>query len=187
MKINSLISHALLAAILGYCGTASAQFNFGSPFDWFDDDDYRDSGRYDRGYGRDRGRDQGRRNDEWEPDYWRERYFDDFDGGDFFGDGFGRGRFGFDMDAEFDSDFDGRYDGDYDQRYRGRDGYRNQDQPYARDTRRRGRNLNNDGYQDDYWRNYANDFDRRDRPMSRTPQGQQRNGQRRDNGPIECR
>lgn len=162
MKLKAFLSYFLTAGLLSLSSTTNAQFDFGGPFDMFDNDDdynsYRDGGR--RGYGRDRWR----RYDEWEPNYWRYRFFDDdsedyifdnFDGGDFFddgnffGDGRGRGRFNFDMDMG--SDFGGNYDGRYDDNYRYRgdryrrgqgyrrdDGYRAYDQPPGRNDGYRG-------------------------------------------------
>lgn len=131
MKIRTLLTQSLLAAMLGFSANASAGFDFSSPFDWMDndDDDYyrygaRDGrgGYGDRGYGRERWRQY----DEWEPNYWRYRYFDDdsrdyaFDGfdGDGFGDG--RGRFDFDMNMDMDMDSDSRFDGYNDYRNGGR-------------------------------------------------------------------
>ena len=180
MKLKALLIYAFSAALLGLSSNASADF-FSSPFDWMDDDD--DYYRYDRG-GRGYGRDRWRRYDEWEPNYWRYRYFDDdsddyffdeFDG-DFFGDG--RGDFNFDMNMDFDTDsrFDGDYDNDY--RYRGGDRRRysrDYDRPASRyddrsaprydEGRRSGYgDRYNDGrrsqgyddrYNDDYWRNYS--------------------------------
>lgn len=215
MKLKNLLTPFIMAGLLGLSSTASAEFDFGSPFDWFDDDDdYYDS-RYSgrRGDGRDRWR----RYDEWEPNYWRYRFFDDdsddyifddFDGGDFFddgnffGDGNGRGRFDFDMNM--DSDFDGFFDGDYDDdyRYRGdRYGGRNDrrasdrrtsdrrasDRPSRRDEGyRSGSRYNDDRYDDDYWRNYSRQYSNGGR-MSRTPEYEQRRTRRDERQPRECR
>ena len=87
MKLKALLIYALTATLLGLSSTARADF-FSSPFDWMDDDD--NNYRYDRG-GRGYGGDRWRRYDEWEPNYWRYRYFDD-DSDDYFFD-------------EFDGDF----------------------------------------------------------------------------------
>ena len=163
MKLKALLVYTLTFTLLGLSSTVRADF-FSSPFDWMDDDD--DYYRYDRS-GRDNGRDRWRRYDEWEPNYWRYRYFDDdsddyffdeFDG-DYFGDG--RGNFDFDMNMDFDADsrFDGDYDNDY--RYRGdprryspgvRDGYSRDG--YSRDG------YSRDGYSRDY-----------DRPTPRSGSG----------------
>ena len=176
MKFKVLLIYALTATLLGLSSTARADF-FSSPFDMWDDDD--NNYRYDRG-GRGYGRDRWRQYDEWEPNYWRYRYFDndsddyffdEFDG-DFFGDG--RGGFDFDMNMDSDSRFDGRYDNDY--RYSGDRGrYENRyddqydrgyDRPAPRyDDRRRSGNderrgsSNDDRYNDDYWRNYSQRYD----------------------------
>lgn len=146
MKLKSFLSFFLMTGLLSLSSTANAQFDFGGPFDFFDNDDdynsYRSGGR--QGYGRERWR----RYDEWEPNYWRYRFFDDdsddyifdeFDGGDFFddgnffGNGRGRGRFNFDMDM--DSDFDGNYDGDYNSDFRRDDRYGRRDNRYGNDDR----------------------------------------------------
>ena len=183
MKLKTLLICSLIAGVLGLSSAARADF-FSSPFDWMDnDDDY----RYDRG-GRGYGQDRWRQYDEWEPNYWRYRYFDndsndnffdEFDG-DFFGDG--RGDFNFDMNMGFDgnSRFDGDQNNDY--RYRG-DSRRNDpgryyddrqrysgdyDRPDARYNERR-RSTNDDRYNDDYWRNYSQQYDGGSRRFSDTP------------------
>ncbi len=188
MKLKSLLTYSFIAAMLSASSSASAAFDFGGPFDWFDNDDdyyrYGSNARNNRGYGRERWRQY----DEWEPNYWRYRYFDDdsndyifdeFDGGDFFGDGNGRGRFNFDMNTNFDSDFDGNYDGRYDNRYRDYDRYSDNGR-YRGDNRSR----RNDRYNDDYWRNYSSNRGPR---MSRTPEQQQRRSNQNRNKAVECR
>ncbi len=174
MKIKTLLTHALMAGLLGVSANASAGFSFDSPFDWFDNND-NDYYRYgDRG-GRDYGRERWRQYDEWEPNYWRYRFFDDnsqdyvFDG---FGDG--RGRFDFNMDMNMDMDGNSRYDGYNDYRGRGnyRDyGYSNQNRNYDRaapaprapmqraPAQRAPQNNNSrDRYNDDYWRDYSQQY-----------------------------
>ncbi len=190
MKLKHLLSYVLTTTLLGLSSGANADF-FDSPFDmWDNNDDYY---RYDRG-GRGYGGDRWRRYDEWEPNYWRYRYFEDdsddyffdeFDG-DFFGDG--RGDFDFDMNMNFDADsrFDGDYDNDY--RYRG-DGRRygnSYDRPSRRnDTRRR---YSDDGrrYQDSR-RSDSRRYENRGRRMSETPEVQRRRETRRAEQPVECR
>lgn len=212
MKLKTCLTYCILAGILSLPSTTAFSFDFDSPFDWFDDDDdysdYRYGGRR-GGYGG-YGRDRWKRYDEWEPNYWRYRYFDDdsddyifddFDGGDFFGDGNGRGRFNFDMnmDTDFDGDFDGDYDDDY--RYRGdrygRDYGRNYGRDYDRggfgglsrrpDRYRSGSRYNDDRYNDDYWRNYSRRYGDSSRRMSRTPEEERRRSERKDRQPVECR
>ena len=148
MKIRTLLTQSLLAALLGFSANASAGFDFGSPFDWMDNDDddyYRYGARDGRGYGN-YGRERWRQYDEWEPNYWRYRYFDDDSSDSFFngfdGDGFGdgRGRFDFDMNMDMDMDSDSRFDGYNDYGYRGR---RGRDFPGALDRR-----FGNEGYGD---------------------------------------
>jgi len=166
MKLKALLIYALTATLLGLSSTARAEF-FSSPFDMWDDDN--DNYRYDRG-GRGYGGERWRRYDEWEPNYWRYRYFDDdsddyffdeFDG-DFFGDG--RGNSNFDMNMGFDGDT--RFDGDHynDYRYSGdrRRNSRNYDRPAPRYDDRR-RSGNDDRYNDDYWRDYSRQYDGNDR------------------------
>jgi len=184
MKTKTLLSYTLLASLLSFSVPASAGFNFDSPFDWFDNNDndyYRNGDRGGRGY---YGGERWRQYDEWEPNYWRYRFFDDssndsfFDGNSF---GNGRGRFNFDMNMDMDTDsrFDGRGDGRYygdgrydDRRYynggQGRD--RGTPEPrYRRDNQQRstqggapqsqrrpsGQSQGSDQYNDDYWRQYS--------------------------------
>jgi len=187
MKIKTLLAQTLIAGMLGVSATASAGFNFSNPFDWADNnnnDDYRYGAPGGRGgYQGDYGRDRWRQYDEWEPNYWRYRYFDDssrdnlFDGFD--GDGFGDGRGRFDFNMDMNMDTDSRFDGYND--YRGRGDYRNYDYDSRRDDRRyersapprpaptapqsdRGRygNDNADRYNDDYWRNYSQRYNSND-------------------------
>ncbi len=205
MKLRLYLTHCLFAGLLGFTSNAAVGFDFDSPFDWFDDDDdyydYRYGGGRYGGYGRDRWR----RYDEWEPNYWRYRYFDDdsddyifdeFDDGDFFGDGYGSGRFNFDMN--FDTDFDGDFDGDFDDDYRyrgdryGRDYRRNYDRDFGRlsrrpDRYRSGSRYSDDRYNDSYWRDYSRRYRDSDRRMSRTPEYERRRAERREKQPIECR
>ena len=165
MKLKTILTPAIIAFSLILPPTANAQFDFGGPFDWMDnEDDYSRYSRSGRG-GRDYGRDRWRQYDEWEPNYWRYRYFDDdsddylfddndfFDGdfldGDFLGDG--RGRFNFDFDTDFRGDYEGDYDSDY--RYRG-DRY---SPDYDRRSRRPDRSRRTDRRTDDR----RSDLDRR--------------------------
>jgi hypothetical protein len=189
MKLKQLLSFTLTAGLLSLSSNASADF-FSGPFDMWDDDDYsRYNSRDGRGYGGDRWRGY----DEWEPNYWRYRYFDndsddyffdEFDG-DFFGDG--RGDMNFDMNMDFDAD--SRYDGDYsnDHRYRG-DSRRygsNYDRPTRRyDTRRR---YSNEPRYQGSQRNNSQRYGNNGRRMSDTPQVQQRREQRRAEQSAECR
>ena len=173
MKLKPFLIFALAVPLVVLSSASRADF-FSSPFDMWDNND--DNYRYDRG-GRPNQRDRWRNYDEWEPNYWRYRYFDDdsndyffdeFDG-DYFGDG--RGDFNFDMNMDFDGDsrYDGRYDNDY--RYSGErrpyssnpyssnDGRsRNSGRPEPRYDERRG-SANDDRYNDDYWRNYSQRYD----------------------------
>lgn len=200
MKTKTLLNYALLASLLSFALPASAGFNFDSPFDWFDNND-NDYYRYgDRGgpggyYGGDRWRQY----DEWEPNYWRYRYFDDnssdnfFDGNSF---GDGRGRFNFDMNMDMDTDSrfdgrgdgryygDGRYDGRYDDRRyydsgrtrdRGVSDPRNRRDYPQRDQRRpldpyQGQSQGQgDQYNDDYWRQYSQHYNGQQGYNSRDP------------------
>jgi len=127
MKTKTLLSYSLLAGLLSFSIPASAGFSFDSPFDWFDNNNDSDYYRYgDRGGHGNYGGERWRQYDEWEPNYWRYRFFDNnsndsfFDGNSF---GDGRGRFNFDMNMDMDTNsrFDGRGDGRYygDGRYDG--------------------------------------------------------------------
>jgi len=189
MKLKQLLSFMLTAGLLSLSSSASADF-FSGPFDmWDDGENYRYNSRDGRNYGSDRWR----RYDEWEPDYWRYRYFDNnsddyfFDefGGNSFGDG--RGDLNFDMNMNFDAD--SRYDGDYnnDYRYRG-DSRRyggNYDRPSRRyDTRRR---YSNEPRYQNSRRSNSQRYGNNGRRMSDTPEIQQRREQRRAEQPVECR
>ncbi len=167
--IKTGLKFALAGCLFLASGSPSfAAFNFGS-FDWFDDNNdrrysYPYTNPYRQGYsGRApyssrRYEPRWTQYDEWEPNYWRYRYFDTDDnwrpgygsgygpgrwdddddwfddmpffGGDndFFGDGRGNGRFNFD----FDMDFDGSNDWRGDSRNYYRDSYRDS-YPYGRD------------------------------------------------------
>ena len=180
MKIRTLLTQAILAGMLGFSANASAGFDFSSPFDMFDDNDdyYPYSARDGRGYNSyGDGRERWRRYDEWEPNYWRYRYFDDdsrdyfFDGfdGDGFGDG--RGRFDFNMNMDMDMDSDSRFDSYNDYENRGRRGrdfpgavdrrygdgrYGDRDRRYDNRPTRRAPEFNGrNQYNDDYWRDYS--------------------------------
>lgn len=193
MKLKNLLSYTLTAAILGLSSTANADF-FSGPFDMWDNDDdyYRYNNRDGRGYGRDRWRQY----DEWEPNYWRYRYFDDdsndyffdeFDG-DFFGDG--RGDFNFDMNMDFDADsrYDGRYNNDY--RYRG--DQRRYGSDYDRPARRydERRRYGNEGRYQGSRQGDSRRYGNSGRRMSETPEYQQyqrSREERRAKQPAECR
>jgi hypothetical protein len=208
MKLKTLLSSISTVAMLGLSSSASAAFDFGNPFDmWDDNDDYR---YYDRGGRGSYGGDRWRRYDEWEPNYWRYRYFDndsddyfldEFDG-DFFGDGRGRFDFNMDMDSRFDNDY--RNDFGNDDRYRGDRGYGDYGRPSRRSSQRdrysnsdrygnynrygsSDRYGNNDRYNDDYWRNYSQSFGSGNRRMSDTPERERRREERRAKQPVECR
>ncbi len=185
MKLKYFLSYTLTATLLGLSSTANAEF-FNGPFDWWDNND--DYNRYNYRDGRGYGGDRWRRYDEWEPNYWRYRYFDNdsddrfFDGfgGDYFGDG--RGDFNFDMNMGFDTDT--RFDGDYDNRYR-RDGRR-----YGNDYGQPSRRYNARRYQEDNYRNSRGNANRNygnSRRMSETPEYQRRRETRRAEQPVECR
>lgn len=190
MKLKTFLSCTLTATLLGLSSTANAEF-FNGPFDWWDNND--DYNRYNyrdgRGDGRGYGRDRWRQYDEWEPNYWRYRYFDndsndnflDEFGGDSFGDG--RGNFNFDMNMDVDTDT--RFDGDYDNRY-SRDGrrYGNDNyQPSRRYNSRRG--YGNDNYRND--RRNDNRYYGNSRRMTETPEYQRQRETRRAEQPVECR
>ena len=209
MKFKLLLSGTLMAAMIGISPSANAGFS--GPFDfWEDDDSYSRFGPGNRGYGRDRWN----RYDEWEPNYWRYRYFEDdsddyifdefddfgdfgdFDGfDDFDGDFLGDGRFDFnmnmDMDVEGDSDFESDYNNDYRRgarRYR-----RDYDRPAARNYERPApaRRAYDRPNRSDYerYKAYKADKYRRSgqRRMSDTPEQQRRRDVRRSNKPVECR
>jgi len=185
MKIRTLLTQSLLAGMLGFSANASAGFDFGSPFDWMDNDDddnYRYGARDGRGYGN-YGRERWRQYDEWEPNYWRYRYFDD-DSSDYFFDGFdgdgfgdGRGRFDFNMDMDMDMDSDSRFDGYNDYRNRrGRGNFPGFDDFSSFDDFPgfdRGRDSDR-GYQSRD-RGYDSDYDNYDRrPARRAPESNSR-------------
>ncbi len=170
MKLKTSLICTFMFVLSGTSLSANADF-FSGPFDWWDNNDdynrYSDQGR--RGYGQDRWRQY----DEWEPNYWRYRFFDndsddrfyDRFGGDQFG--YGRNDFNFDMNMGFDGD--SRYDGNYDNYYRSQDNRRGYTDRYqGRDSRDYDRRpapapreygeprYQDDGqYNDDYWRNYS--------------------------------
>ena len=200
MKLKLLFTGALTATLIGFAPTASAGFS--GPFDFWDNDDdyYRYGGPGIR-------RDRWRRYDEWEPNYWRYRYFeddsddyifddfDDFDGfdgfDDFDGDFMGDGRFDFNMNMEVegDSEFDGDWDDDY--RYGDRR-YRRYDRPQrpAQRPAPRSRGFDRPARRDyEAYQAYKRDRYRRSaqRRMSDTPEQQRRREQRRVQQPAECR
>lgn len=201
MKIKSLLT--LLAIMASVPNTATAGFNFSSPFDWADNGN--NSSRYGSGdrYGNRNNRDSYKNYDQWEPNYWSKRYLDSdssnfgfdrfrdnqfFDGGDFFGNTNSRnqGRFDFDMN----SNMDGRYDGEYDSRYQNN----NRDSGRYENYERSGSNRNarqDDQYNDDYWRDYSsrqynNRNSRNNRNMSRAPERQNQNKQKHQKQAVEC-
>ena len=186
MKFKNLLSYTLAATLLGLSSTASAQFSNG-PFDWMDSND--DYNRYNYQDGRGYGRDRWRQYDEWEPNYWRYRYFDN-DSNDYFDDEFGsdsfgggRGKSNFGMNMDFDTDT--RFDGDYDNRY-SRDGRRYGNdyyQPSRRNNARR--SYGNDSYRDS--RRSNNRYYGNSRRMSETPEYQRQRETRRAEQPVECR
>jgi hypothetical protein len=156
MNLSKLLNVGLVATLLGSTFPASAGFNFGSPFDmWDNNDDYRSYDRGGRGYSNN---DRWQRYDEWEPNYWRYRYFDDdsrdyvFDDYGFdnfdnngFSDGFGdgRGRLNFGMEFDMDSGYDGDYRNDFGNNFRN-------------DFRNSGRSQDNRGYPEDRYDRYDN-------------------------------
>jgi len=214
MKIKSILMPVLLLSILGLSSTASAGFNFGSPFDVMDNND----NRYNRGYGGDRW-DQ---YDQWEPNYWRYRYFegdsrdnffDEFNGNSYNNGrsrGQGRGRGGSDFGINADSRYNGQYDGNYegDSRYRGERSRRyDYDRPpsrrsragqdYSTDQAYSGRKANKrqprsayDYYGNGYRQGanrYENGRYQRDRGISETPERLQQRAERKAKQPAECR
>ena len=189
MKFKNLLSITLSATLLGLVPTANADF-FSSPFDMWDNND--DYNRYNYQNGRGYGRDRWRQYDEWEPNYWRYRYFDD-DSNDYFfdefdGDYFGNGRGNFDFDMNMDFDADSRYDGRYDNDSR----YRNDGRRYGNNYDRPARRYDDRRYGNDEAYEYNRRSDSRrygnsGRRMSDSPETQQRREQRRAEQPAECR
>lgn len=168
MKVNVPVICALMLVFSGTSLTANADM-FSGPFDWWDNNDEND--RYNYRDGRDYDRDRWRQNDEWEPNYWHnrfmsndsnDRFYDRFDG-DYFG--YGQNGSKFDMNMGFDGD--SRYDGNYDNYYRSQNDRRGYADRYSgrskRDYDRRPapreygepRYRNEDQYNDEYWRNYS--------------------------------
>jgi hypothetical protein len=169
MKLKIRLICAFMLVLSGTSLTANAEF-FSDPLDWWDNNDDYDRYNYQdrRGYGRDRWRQY----DEWEPNYWRYRFFDN-DSNDRFYDrfdgnnsGYGRNDFNFDMNMGFDGD--SRYDGDYDNDYRLQNDRRGYSNRYPADRSNRDydrrpapreygepRYQNEDQYNDEYWRNYS--------------------------------
>lgn len=199
MKFKSILVPALLLGLTGLSSTASAGFNFGSPFDAMNNND--NYNRYDRGYGGDRW-DQ---YDRWEPNYWRNRYFDSDSRDNFNGRSRGQGRGGSDFGMNADSRYSGRYDGD--SRSQGERSRRfDYDQPPSRNRAGRdysasqpysGRNAGNHNSRSayDYYGNgkrqggnrYDNGRYARDRGISETPERAQQRADRQAKQPAECR
>ncbi len=198
MKLKSILKQLVILGLLGISSTASAGFNFGSPFDVMNNNDNYNRygpGNSRSGYG---GGDRWSQYDQWEPNYWRYRYmdsnsrdniFDQFNGQSYNGNR-NRARSNYDPRSRYDDIRNyqraNRYQGERSGRY-------DYDRPAPRPRSRSAYAGSQPTYDQQAYQRYqsqsrgANRYRYESQGMSDTPERAQQRVQQKTRQPAECR